>query len=115
MIYQLRGILVPEHMFIDHINRDKLDNRLENLRLVTSSQNAVNSGLFANNRTGYRGVCKHGRNYRARIRFMDNLICIGTFETPQQAAKAYNAKALELFGEYAYLNAIKEVVQPCLS
>ena len=33
----------------------------------------------------------------------------------QQAAKAYNAKAQELFGEYTYLNAIKEVVQPCLS
>ncbi len=48
--------LIPEGMEIDHINRNRRDNRLENLRLVSRSQNNFNKGKYRNNTSGYKGV-----------------------------------------------------------
>ena len=81
---------------IDHRNRDSLDNRWDNLCAAFRSQN---QGL---NQTGYRGVSLDKINNRwvARIKSQH----VGRFNTAEEAARAYDVKAKELYGEFAYLN-----------
>jgi hypothetical protein len=94
----------PPHL-IDHINRDRADDRWSNLRSATTTENNRNQGLRQNNRTGYRGVCFTEGRYRAMLQYKRNGRCggifLGLFDTPQEAAAAYNAKAREVYGEFA--------------
>jgi len=101
----------PEGLYTDHINRNKLDNRKKNLRFATRQQNSANrtanrKKIKSNN--PYKGVHKEPRNknkkWIARIWFYNNHIYLGGFHTKIEAAKAYDVKAKELFGEYACLN-----------
>ncbi len=89
---------------VDHINRNRLDNRKENLRIVSHLENAQNASLAKNNKSGYKGVHFRNGKYSAMIRINGHLKHIGTFETAEEAAKAYNVMAEEHFGEYAALN-----------
>lgn len=89
---------------VDHINGDTLDNRKSNLRLVTQSQNQANRGLPITNTSGYKGVHKSYGKWRSVIYKNGRRIHLGMFQSIQEAAKVYNKKALELFGEYAKLN-----------
>ena len=97
---------------VDHINRDKFDNRRSNLRFATHQQNQCNKGLMSNNSTGYKGTCYDKRSNRimAYINYKNVRTYLGYFPPTdhglKQAAKAYNQKAIELFGEYAFLNDI---------
>lgn len=89
---------------IDHRNRDKLDNRRENLRLATQSQNMANFGPTSRNSSGYRGVNRvHGR-WAATLIHGEQKWRLGLFETPEEAAVAYDIKAMEIHGEFAYRN-----------
>lgn len=95
---------IPE--YIDHINGNKSDNRISNLRECTKAQNGQNKPKLSNNTSGYKGVFinpKSGK-YIAKIRIDGDLCYIGTFDTPELAAKAYDKAALENFGEFANLN-----------
>lgn len=95
---------VPE--YIDHINGDKSDNRISNLRECNKYQNGQNRPKLSNNTSGFKGVYvnpKSGR-YIAKIRVDGELHYIGTFDTPELAARAYDEAALEYFGEFANLN-----------
>jgi hypothetical protein len=86
---------------IDHINGDKADNRIENLREADHSQNQVNTAT-RRNESGYRGVRfvpKTGR-WAARIYVSGAEIRIGTFATAKEASEAYKAKAAEIYGEF---------------
>jgi hypothetical protein len=100
----------PEGLYVDHINGDPLDNRKENLRLVTHSQNMFNVKTYVTNKSGYRGVSWHSlrSKWRARINYKGTEIHIGLFESKEEAALAYNKKAQEMYGEYARLNVINE-------
>lgn len=91
---------------IDHINRNKHDNRLENLRVCSRSQNTGNVGLRSTNVTGYRGVwfAKHAGRWRAAIKINGRSKHLGYFGTAQFAAIAYNIAARKHFGEFAHLN-----------
>lgn len=87
---------------LDHINRNPLDNRIENLRESTGSQNGANR---TNARTKtFRGILKSGRGFKSRVVCQRQIIGLGTFATEIEAAQAYNKKAFELFGEFAVLN-----------
>jgi hypothetical protein len=105
-IYLHRFILnPPEGVFIDHINRDGLDNRRCNLRFCTLWENSLN----ASPRQGtsrFKGVCKRNDNgrFRARIRVRGKLINLGTFVKEEDAARRYDEAAKLYFGEFAYLN-----------
>lgn len=94
--------------WIDHINGNKSDNRLENLRVVSSSQNSANRPLAVNNTTGYKGVVyrKAFNKYLVRVGANPRTI-VGYFESLEEAARAYNEAAKELYGEYARLNNIQ--------
>ena len=91
---------LPE--FLDHINGDKLDNRISNLRPATRAENQRNRGIAKNNKAGFKGVYpnKHGR-YEAGIKKNGKRIYLGTFDTPEEAHWAYMRKARNLFGEFA--------------
>ena len=97
----------PAGMVVDHINRDKLDNRKSNLRFVTRAQNRVNSrktryGAYSD----YRGAHYHKRlkKWAASIGHGGKLIHLGYFENEHEAALAYNEAAVKYHGEYAKLN-----------
>jgi hypothetical protein len=91
---------------IDHINHNGLDNRKENLRKCTRSQNFANRKKYANNKSGYKGVSKHGDKWQADIQINGKGKYLGIFKTKEEAAIAYNTAAKSLFGKFAYLNVI---------
>lgn len=93
---------------IDHINNDPSDNRKENLRVVNQQQNIFNNSIRADNTSGFKGVSfnKKAKKYQATIVLNGKSNYLGLFKTALEAAKAYNQKAIELFGEYAFLNSI---------
>lgn len=86
---------------VDHINRNKSDNRWANLRLATHGQNHSNSVRPSNNTTGFKGVGKKGGKWYAQIVFNKKHKHLGTFSTPEAAHAAYCAAAHEVFGEFA--------------
>lgn len=94
---------------IDHINQDKLDNRIINLRICTVSQNACNAPKHKDNRTGYKGVDfdKRRNKFRARIRVDNKQTHIGYFNTVEEAARAYDEVVISYHGEFANGNYIK--------
>lgn len=97
---------VPE--FLDHINRDRGDNRIENLRECTQQQNMTNAAISKRNTTGYKGVSrpKHSEKYHAHIKAGEKLRYIGSFDDPKEAAHWYNVAARIYHGEFAYQNVI---------
>jgi len=103
----LHRMILPNVSIIDHINRNKLDNRRENLREVTPSQNQQNKSIQSNNKTGYKGVSKVKGLYLARIRVDGKQFRLGTFVTAEQAALAYNNAAILHHKDFAVLNIIK--------
>lgn len=89
----------------DHINFNGLDNCRQNIRIVTRSQNNHHRRSFSGSSL-YKGVTwqiNRGK-WQAQIRYNNKRIYIGTFRNEIDAAKAYNKKANELFGEFAHLN-----------
>lgn len=90
---------------VDHVNGDGLDNRRSNLRQATPAQNACNRGLSSNNTSGFKGVYRsRGGRWLAQIQFKKKLTFLGSHETREEAARAYDAAARELHGEFARLN-----------
>lgn len=103
-IYMHRVIMnCPDNMVVDHKNHIALDNRKDNLRIATREQNSKNI-MSTKSRSGFKGVVKQGNKYRARIGVNNRKLYLGLFDTPEDAAKAYDIKAIEVFGEFAFLN-----------
>ena len=90
---------------IDHINGDRRDNRIANLRLATNSQNMANRKLNANSKSGVKGVCFHAgsQRWRARLQVNGKRIHLGDYKNKEAAEIAYEAAAKRHFGEYARL------------
>lgn len=103
LIWEMFYGKIPAGMLVDHIDGDVFNNRIENLRLATRTQNNVNSKAKALNSTGLKGITKVGSKYRARITTGGTTISLGMFNTPAEAKAAYDLKAVELHGEYAKL------------
>ena len=98
----------PRGLVVDHINYNGLDNRKQNLRLCTFAQNCRNRRPIrrAGKWSRHKGVSwdKAKKRFVAYIRHNGKFIRLGRFKSEIAAAKAYDKKARELFGEYAYLN-----------
>lgn len=88
---------------VDHINRDKSDNRWTNLRPASRQQNEANKGLISRNTSGHRGVswCPRVQKWKAQCRVDGALIFLGHFEDPVAAGKKAAAFRLEKFGIFA--------------
>lgn len=96
----------PRHLHVDHINGDRLDNRRENLRVCTQHQNNMSGSRKKNSKSLFKGVspCHSNNKWRSTVTFNYKQHHAGYFQTEEEAAKAYDKKALELFGEFARLN-----------
>ena len=89
---------------IDHQDHDGLNNRKRNLRKCDSTGNVRNSRKFVKSEARYKGITRKKDRWRARIYCHGKRLSIGSFSTQHEAALAYDAKAKELFGEFAALN-----------
>lgn len=117
-VVRSNGIATTEgmHAFLtgvdrtDHVNGDGLDNRRSNLRRATHGQNMANKVRYRNNTSGFKGVSRrqNGRWF-AQIQCQGNHRHLGYFATAEEAARAYDAAAVEAFGEFARLNFPQEI------
>jgi hypothetical protein len=119
----------PRGMCVDHINGDTLDNRKENLRVCTRSQNSQNQKIKSHSQSGYKGVyeVKKPNRYKyvskktGKVTYSESIpkkrfrahigggqgkspIGLGYYATAEEAAEVRDKKALEIHGEYARLN-----------
>lgn len=101
----LRGIDIADKL-TDHRDNNKLNNQTLNLRAATKSQNEINKKLNSRNTSGKKGVSwfKAGKKWKATIGYQGRTIHLGCYEDPIDAARAYDDKARELFGDFALLN-----------
>lgn len=108
IMQRMLGRELERREFVDHINGNGLDNRRENLRLATNSQNLANKGAPISNTSGIKGVSRHGKKWQAKIKGDGRQIHLGLFVDILDAARAYNEAALKYHGEFARLNTIEE-------
>jgi hypothetical protein len=96
----------PDYAEVDHEDNDGLNNQKYNLRIATKNQNQHNGSKRVDNTSGYKGVSWYNQTtkWQVKIAFNGKLIHLGYFDDPIQAAKAYDRKAVEIFGEFAKLN-----------
>lgn len=85
---------------IDHINLDRKDNRLSNLREANRSENYCNSGCRSHSTTGLKGVSPNGKRWMAKISFNHVVTYLGTYDTPEEAHQAYVAASSKHHGEF---------------
>ena len=105
----IHNVLMNNQKLIDHKDLNKLNNQRDNLRLADLTFNNANKHVNACKTifttSQYKGVDKHSSGkWRATIKFRYKKIHLGLFTNEVDAAKAYNAKAIELFGEFARVN-----------
>ncbi len=93
---------------LDHINRNKTDNRIENLREATNQENCCNKDIHKNNSSGFKGVSFHIRDnvYHSRIMHKGVMHHLGEYTSKIEAALAYNFAAKFYHGDFARLNNI---------
>ena len=99
----------PKGKDVDHIEHDTLDNRKCKLRLCSHQENSFNSARNKNNTSGFKGVAYHKKRkdminerkkpWRAKIHPSGKTINIGYYKTKEEAAEAYDRKAIELWGK----------------
>lgn len=97
--------LTDKSMVVDHINRNPLDNRKQNLRVCSQSDNSKNRSLYKNNKSGHNGICysKRDNKWYVYIDCNKKHYNCGQFDTYEEALKIRIDKEQELFGEYAPL------------
>jgi hypothetical protein len=104
----LHKALLPGESMIDHVNGNGLDDRRHNIRPSTRAQNRANVHRPPKTKSGYRGVyfnsSGRGPLWKSSIKFNKKSFHLGYFDAAIDAAKAYDEKAAELFGNFAALN-----------
>lgn len=108
IIYLYHHGYIPKE--IDHIDRNRSNSKIENLREATHQQNCMNKKSAKNSSSIYKGVTwdKQHQKWRTQIVFNNKHYNLGRFINEKDAAITYNEKAIELFGEFANLNIIEE-------
>jgi hypothetical protein len=109
MVLEFNGCDVPSGMEPDHINGNTLDNRLENLQIITRAQNRLKKNRRYANKLGFIGVVvrpgtEQCPRYRAYVSHNGKTVWCGQFHTPEEAARKHDEKARELQGAFANLN-----------
>ena len=107
MVAMARFILnTPRNLVVDHINNNVFDNRKNNLRACTQKQNTANRSKVKGGTSKYKGVSynKKLNKWQAESKKDHKHYYIGIFDSEEKAARAYDKKAKELFGDFAWLN-----------
>lgn len=94
---------------VDHINGNTLDCSRSNLQVCTHQQNLMKQRKQINSKSKYKGVMPFRGKWRARITLNAKTFHLGVFENEDDAAIAYNKKAVELFGKFVNLNKVDHV------
>lgn len=94
---------IPKNQ-IDHINHNKSDNRIKNLREATPQQNQFNKKITTRNTSGFKGVSFHNltKKWRAAININKKTKYLGEFNSPEEASFAYNSMAKKIHGVFAH-------------
>lgn len=97
----------PENKVVDHINGNTLDNRKENLRICTKSENNINRA--PNKNSNHKGVswCTGIKKWSSKIGINKKRIHLGYFDSEIKAVIAYNQASIKYHGEFARLNEVK--------
>lgn len=106
----------PPGVEVDHVNRNRLDNRRSNLRFATDGENARNRERSRRNTSGYKGVQfdRVTGRWSAAVRYEGKTYGVGQFESPELAAFAYDFAAAALHGEFAATNSwLAEATKYC--
>jgi hypothetical protein len=107
----------PERV-VDHIDENKMNNTRENLRVVSFIDNVRNLGLRSNNKTGFRGVSRKRNSFLANIGVGSWVKYIGSYPTPEEAARAYDRYAKLIFGEnfsqFNFPSEVKDIIVPTM-
>lgn len=116
-IFRLHRVIMncPDEMEVDHIDGNMLNNCKSNLRICTHAQNVCNRLPSIGFTSKYKGVAWHSSvgRWQGYINFNKKRTYLGLFVSEKDAALAYNKKAIELHGQYAKLNVIKnEIPKP---
>ena len=100
-VLYMTGTLPKNH--VDHKDGNGLNNKWNNLREATNSENLANASSYSTNTSGARGVTWNKRlgRWQAQIKFRGKNIYLGLFDKIDDAQAAYSKKAIELFGEFA--------------
>jgi hypothetical protein len=118
LVLWLRGIILEKDQVVDHINRDGLDNRTENLRVCSIHQNNFNSGKKKKKlaTSKYKGVYTDTRykniRYLVQIKLNYKSNHVGTLDDEETAAKVYDSVSRYYFKEYAYVNFSEVYIEP---
>lgn len=108
LMHRMIMMAVPGEQ-IDHINHDRCDNRKENLRYCTSTGQARNRKP----RPGkFKGISLHRGRWAARITVLGKSHALGYYDTPEEAARAYDEAALRLHGDFAATNEAFGLLKP---
>ena len=107
---RLHNLILPpvQGQVVDHINRDPLDNRRANLRLVTPAQNAMNR-RSREGRSRFRGVSGHEGSWQCKLRIANQELRLGRYSDERDAARIYDLIAALLLGDAAQLNYPKQL------
>jgi hypothetical protein len=105
-IHRLIMGLTDPKIQVDHINRDKLDNRICNLRECNNYQNSVNRGVNKNHPVGYKGVRILGNRYQTRIKSYGTTLYLGCYDDAKIAGRIYDVCSIILNGQNNYINNI---------
>lgn len=106
MLWRMEGNSIPDGFMLDHIDGDRQNNVIANLRLATSRENQHNKFRQKEGTSEYKGVWYDAKKskWKAAIRLPESRLYIGQFETELEAALAYDEIAREIHGEFAKLN-----------
>lgn len=108
-VYMHRHILqAPKHLQVDHVDRDRLNNTRENLRLCTKGENERNKVKKTTRRSKYRGVQWDKGKWRADIQHEGKKIYLGRFLSEEDGALAYNEAVLLYHGDFGVLNVLQK-------
>ena len=106
IIWEMHNGEIPSGLVIDHIDANRSNNRIANLRICTFQQNHFNRSKQSNNKSGFKGVSWHKQKQKwvAQIKIEGRNKFLGFFADPVKAYEKYCEKAIEYYGEYAKLD-----------